>query len=250
MQFNLADLWERVADTVPDHEALVCGERRLTFAGCDERANRLAHVLQDRGIGAGDHVALYLYNGDRVPRGHARRVQARRGADQRQLPLRRGRAAVPPRRRRRARRRVPRRVRTEARRDRRASCPSCRRSSRSTTTSHAMRRGRAVGAIAYEAALAAASAGARLRAALGRRPLHPLHRRHHRHAQRRHVAPRRRLLRRDRWRGRRRRADRRRRRRSPSAACSPAPGACPRARSCTAPRTGWRSAPCSPAAPS
>ena len=36
-----------------------------------------------------------------------------------------------------------------------------------------------------------------------------------------------------------------RRRRSPSAACNPAPGACPPARSCTAPRTGWRSAPCS-----
>jgi acyl-CoA synthetase (AMP-forming)/AMP-acid ligase II len=63
MQFNLADLWERVADTVPGHEALVCGERRLTFAATDARANQLAHVLQDRGIGAGDHVALYLYNG-------------------------------------------------------------------------------------------------------------------------------------------------------------------------------------------
>ncbi len=63
MQFNLADLWERVADTVPAHEAFVCGERRLTFADADARANQLAHVLQDRGIGAGDHVALYLYNG-------------------------------------------------------------------------------------------------------------------------------------------------------------------------------------------
>ena len=32
MHFNLADLWERVADTVPDHTALVCGPRRFTFA--------------------------------------------------------------------------------------------------------------------------------------------------------------------------------------------------------------------------
>ena len=84
--------------------------------------------------------------------------------------------------------------------------------------------------------------------ALRRRPLHPLHRRHDGHAEGRHVAPRRRLLRGDGWRGRRRRADRRRPRRSPSAAASRAPGACPRARSCTAPRTGWRSARCSPAA--
>jgi acyl-CoA synthetase (AMP-forming)/AMP-acid ligase II len=63
MEFNLADLLECVADTVPDHLALVCGERRLTFAQFDERATRLAHALADRGVGPGDHVALYLYNG-------------------------------------------------------------------------------------------------------------------------------------------------------------------------------------------
>jgi acyl-CoA synthetase (AMP-forming)/AMP-acid ligase II len=63
MEFNLADLWEAVVDAVPDHEALVCGTRRLTFAQADERMNRLAHALTERGIGEGDHVALYLYNG-------------------------------------------------------------------------------------------------------------------------------------------------------------------------------------------
>jgi acyl-CoA synthetase (AMP-forming)/AMP-acid ligase II len=62
VQFNLADLWERVADTVPDHEALVCAGRRLTFAEEDERATRLAHALAARGVGPGDHVACYLYN--------------------------------------------------------------------------------------------------------------------------------------------------------------------------------------------
>src|SRR5689334_22776635 len=62
MEFNLADLWERVADTVPDHEALVCDGRRLTFAEEDERATRLAHALAARGVGPGDHVACYLYN--------------------------------------------------------------------------------------------------------------------------------------------------------------------------------------------
>ncbi len=63
MEFNLADLWEAVVDAIPDREALVCGNRRLSFATADERANRLAHTLAARGIGAGDHVALYLYNG-------------------------------------------------------------------------------------------------------------------------------------------------------------------------------------------
>jgi len=43
--YNLADLWERVVDTVPEREALICGDRRLTFLEADERANRLAHAL-------------------------------------------------------------------------------------------------------------------------------------------------------------------------------------------------------------
>ncbi len=62
MEFNLADLLEAVADTVPDHLALVCARRRLTYADLEARANRLAHVLQAHGVGPGDHVALYLYN--------------------------------------------------------------------------------------------------------------------------------------------------------------------------------------------
>src|SRR4249920_1101439 len=62
MEYNLADLWERVADTVPDHEALVFADRHLTFAEADARATRLAHALAERGVGPGDHVACYLYN--------------------------------------------------------------------------------------------------------------------------------------------------------------------------------------------
>src|SRR5688500_521367 len=60
--FNIADLWELVADAVPGHEAIVCGDRRLTYAQLDERANRLASWLASRGVGAGDHVGLHLYN--------------------------------------------------------------------------------------------------------------------------------------------------------------------------------------------
>jgi len=62
MQRNLADVFEIVVDAVPDREALVCGDRRLTYAALDERANRLAHHLAGAGIGPGDHVAAYLYN--------------------------------------------------------------------------------------------------------------------------------------------------------------------------------------------
>lgn len=60
--FSLADLFEIVTDAVPDKEALVDGDRRLTYAQLDERTTRLAHWLQARGIGDGDHVAVYLYN--------------------------------------------------------------------------------------------------------------------------------------------------------------------------------------------
>ena len=62
VSFNLADLFELVADAVPDREAIVCGDRRLTYRELDERSNRLAHYLADAGVRPGDHVGLYLYN--------------------------------------------------------------------------------------------------------------------------------------------------------------------------------------------
>ncbi|MEL6180976.1 MAG: AMP-binding protein, partial [Myxococcota bacterium] len=62
MEYNIADLIESVADTVPENIALVCGDRRLTFAQLDARANRLAHAFAAKGIGHGDHVGLHLYN--------------------------------------------------------------------------------------------------------------------------------------------------------------------------------------------
>jgi acyl-CoA synthetase (AMP-forming)/AMP-acid ligase II len=82
MQFNLADLFESVADAVPEREALACGlppsyvaqgpslepspaaggTTRLTYRQLDERANRLAHYFQSQGVGKGDHIGLYLHN--------------------------------------------------------------------------------------------------------------------------------------------------------------------------------------------
>ena len=64
MEWNLADLFEAVADAIPEREALVCGTTRLTYAGLDERATRLANGLADRGVGPNDHVGLWLYNGN------------------------------------------------------------------------------------------------------------------------------------------------------------------------------------------
>ncbi|HUF33326.1 MAG TPA: acyl-CoA synthetase [Acidimicrobiales bacterium] len=69
MSWNLADLFEAVADNVPTREAVVCAEAdgtttRSTYAQLDRRANRLAHVLAGRGIGPGDRVGLQLANGN------------------------------------------------------------------------------------------------------------------------------------------------------------------------------------------
>lgn len=63
MEYNLADLYEAIADVVPDNLALSTGDVRRTYAELDKRANRLAHYFQSRGIGRGDHVGLHLFNG-------------------------------------------------------------------------------------------------------------------------------------------------------------------------------------------
>jgi acyl-CoA synthetase (AMP-forming)/AMP-acid ligase II len=60
--FNLADLWEAVADRVPERVALRCGDEERTFAHLDARANRLAHWFLERDVRPGQHIGLYLQN--------------------------------------------------------------------------------------------------------------------------------------------------------------------------------------------
>jgi acyl-CoA synthetase (AMP-forming)/AMP-acid ligase II len=61
MEFNLADLFEHVVDTVAERPAVTCGGRARSYRELDERANRLAHALADLGVGSGEHVACYLH---------------------------------------------------------------------------------------------------------------------------------------------------------------------------------------------
>jgi 3-oxocholest-4-en-26-oate---CoA ligase len=60
--WNFADVWETVADTVPDALSAVHGERRLTWSETERRANGIARLLLDVGVVHGDKVAHYLYN--------------------------------------------------------------------------------------------------------------------------------------------------------------------------------------------
>src|SRR5438105_3444988 len=61
--FQVADLFEMIAAAVPEREAVVCGRRRLTYRGLNERADALAAYLDRGGVGPGAHVAVYLRNG-------------------------------------------------------------------------------------------------------------------------------------------------------------------------------------------
>lgn len=62
MKWHFADIWEVVADAVPDQEALVHGEMRRTWAEYEGRAARLAQVFTDHGLGPDSKVALFSYN--------------------------------------------------------------------------------------------------------------------------------------------------------------------------------------------
>ena len=74
--FNLADIFETVADVVPERVALVADPVTLTYAELDARANRFGHALHDRGVGPGAHVRGDPGpEPDRVGRGHDRLLQ-------------------------------------------------------------------------------------------------------------------------------------------------------------------------------
>ncbi|MBV2235095.1 MAG: AMP-binding protein [Sterolibacterium sp.] len=62
--FNLADLFSLVVEAVPEREAIVCGERRLTYQQIEDRASGLARWLRAKGVKAGDTVGIHAYNGN------------------------------------------------------------------------------------------------------------------------------------------------------------------------------------------
>ncbi|HWI42398.1 MAG TPA: AMP-binding protein [Nocardioides sp.] len=62
MKFNLATVFETVADVVPDRVALSYEGRDLSYAQFDAEATQVGHLFAGAGIRAGEHVALYLKN--------------------------------------------------------------------------------------------------------------------------------------------------------------------------------------------
>ncbi|MEX1036879.1 MAG: AMP-binding protein [Sneathiella sp.] len=73
--FHLPEVLDCVAAAIPDREAIVCRDKRWTFADFQGRSNRLANALLALGLGCRqeraqlkdwqsgqDHLAIYLYN--------------------------------------------------------------------------------------------------------------------------------------------------------------------------------------------
>ncbi len=60
--FNVADLFEAVADHRGDRPALVAGLDRLSYRELDDAASRWAAALSGLGVGVGDRVAFMLRN--------------------------------------------------------------------------------------------------------------------------------------------------------------------------------------------
>ncbi|GLB65421.1 acyl-CoA synthetase [Dietzia sp. NCCP-2495] len=64
MAHTFADLFEHAVDAYGDDRlAVVEDDRRLTYTGLEEEANRWSSALSGLGVTAGDHVAIHLRNG-------------------------------------------------------------------------------------------------------------------------------------------------------------------------------------------
>ncbi|MBM7367920.1 AMP-binding protein [Gordonia hydrophobica] len=62
MKFNLATVFETVADAVPERVVLTWEGTDYTYAALDRLANQVAHHFAAHGVGKDDNVALYLKN--------------------------------------------------------------------------------------------------------------------------------------------------------------------------------------------
>ena len=60
--WNFADIWEVVADELPDAPCLIHGTETRTWAEADHRADGVAQHLLDAGLERQQAVAQYLYN--------------------------------------------------------------------------------------------------------------------------------------------------------------------------------------------
>lgn len=61
---SVADVLDRAAASTPDAPALIVGDDVTTFAQLRDGARELAGGLRELGVGPGDHVAVWMPNGE------------------------------------------------------------------------------------------------------------------------------------------------------------------------------------------
>ncbi len=90
MDFHFPEVHEAIAAAIPDREAIVFRDRRISYAQLAERSRRLAGVLLSRGLHVSqeraelaphesgqDHLAIYLHNGNEYLEGMLGAFKAR-----------------------------------------------------------------------------------------------------------------------------------------------------------------------------
>ncbi len=60
--WNFATVWSGIAEAVPERDALICGERHVSWGDFADRAARLASHLHAHGLRPGDKVAIAMTN--------------------------------------------------------------------------------------------------------------------------------------------------------------------------------------------
>ena len=62
MEMHFATIWESIADAIPDTDAVVHGDTRLTWSQYDNHAARLAAAFDSAGLGPDSKIGLFMYN--------------------------------------------------------------------------------------------------------------------------------------------------------------------------------------------
>tara|TARA_R110001606_G_scaffold257912_4_gene405722 strand:+ start:1855 stop:3495 length:1641 start_codon:yes stop_codon:yes gene_type:complete len=62
MTWQMADIWENIAQAIPDKPAIVDGDKRYSWSEYENRAARVAQIFSDHGLEPGAKLSIYSYN--------------------------------------------------------------------------------------------------------------------------------------------------------------------------------------------
>ena len=62
MSMQFANVWERVSDAAGDEIALINGNVELSWSSFDNKAAKVATILEEHGLTSNSKVGIYLHN--------------------------------------------------------------------------------------------------------------------------------------------------------------------------------------------